>query len=649
MRINSLKKYTLTLYWLFSFLYWEILAHAGMYDQFQGSFRYALCFTGALAMMLAMLTGLLPEKIVFYGNLLLTLCGTFLYGSQMVYCFIFGTPYSVAQMGLGAGAVGQFYREMFTTMQENGTWILALLLPLALLLLLSAKRIIKRPGWMYCMILLVLATATVSITWIDICSGGGAMFSDYYFFTSRKSTTAQTMERFGVPMSFVLELTRPETSESMIVPVEEVSTQDEIQIPAVYNVLPFDFEAMNANTENKKLIALNNYFSQVSGTKQNAYTGMLRDYNLIFICAESFSPAAVDPVYTPTLYKLTHEGFVFENYYTTFPNTTTDGEYTLTQGLYPDSTKEKHSSSMMASAKNDLPYALGNLFQRELGVKSWGYHNNVGDYYRRDLTHPNMGYEMKFNRDGMTFTGYWPTSDLEMMQQSVDDYINEPQFHAYYMTFSGHYQYNPNDNGIVRMHYETLEGSPWNQTNQKGYLACHMELDKALEYLLNRLEEAGIAEKTAIVLAADHTPYGLAKDLYFEMIGEDEDFFGWYKSNLIFWVGGMEEPVVVEEYCSTADVLPTILNLWGFPYDSRMYPGTDVFSDSMHVAVLIDHSFLTNKVWFNSNTGEIRYLVPQEEVPENYIENMNQLIASRFEFSTEILRNNYYGYLFANQ
>ena len=150
-------------------------------------------------------------------------------------------------------------------------------------------------------------------------------------------------------------------------------------------------------------------------------------------------------------------------------------------------------------------------------------------------------------------------------------------------------------------------------------------------------------------MASDHTPYGLPKDQYFEMIGQEEDFFGWYQSNLMFWVGGMEEPVVVEEYCSTADVLPTILNLWGFPYDSRLYPGTDVFSDGVHAAVLIDHSFLTDKVWFNSNTGEIRYLVPQEELPENYVESMNQLIASRFEFSAEILRNNYYQHFFQQQ
>lgn len=130
------------------------------------------------------------------------------------------------------------------------------------------------------------------------------------------------------------------------------------------------------------------------------------------------------------------------------------------------------------------------------------------------------------------------------------------------------------------------------------------------------------------------------------MIGREEDFFGWYKSDLVFWVGGMKEPVVVEEYCSNADILPTILNLWGFPYDSRMLAGTDVFSDGVHAAVLIDHSFLTDKLWFNSNTGEVIYLVPQEEIPENYLESMNQLIASKFEFSAEILRNDYYSHVF---
>ncbi len=658
MALQNLKKHSLVIFWLFAFVYWEILTHAAMYDQFQISFRFALAFSCAIAMAVSLLTGLLPRVLLVPVNIIATIAVTFVYGSQMVYNFIFGTPYSVAQMGLGAGAVSQFWRETLTTMTENWIWIAALLLPLLVLIVLTVRRSVEKQTWRCRLVALVLIAGLSALTWKDICHLGTGMFSDYYFFTSRKSTTAQTMERFGVPMTFALELTRPEdTGSSMNVVVdiptmeepEEEAVPDATEAPVVYNILPVDFEALNASTDNAKLIALNDYFAQVPGTRQNEYTGMFKDYNLIYICAESFSPAAVDPVYTPTLYKLTHEGFLFENYYNTFPNTTTDGEYTLTQGLYPDGTRDKYSSSMMASANNYLPFTLGNAFESAFGVSSHGYHNNVGNYYRRDLTHPNMGYEMKFSRDGMTFTGYWPTSDLEMMEQSVDDYINDPQFHAYYMTFSGHYQYNPNDNGVVRMHYNSLADSQWTQVTQKGYVACHMELDLALEYLLKRLEEAGVADKTVIVLASDHTPYGLAKNLYFEMMGMEEDFFGWYKSDLIFWVGGMEEPVVVDEYCSSADVLPTILNLWGIPYDSRMMAGTDVFSDGVHAAVLIDHSFLTDKVWFNSNNGEVRYLVPEEEVPATYIESMNQLIASRFEFSAEILRNNYYQFVFGTE
>ena len=92
MHLQKLKKQTIFLYWLLSFVYWEILAHAGMYDQFQGSFRYALGFTGALALVMGLVAGLLPKTLLFPANLLLTLAGTVLYGSQMVYCFIFGTP-----------------------------------------------------------------------------------------------------------------------------------------------------------------------------------------------------------------------------------------------------------------------------------------------------------------------------------------------------------------------------------------------------------------------------------------------------------------------------------------------------------------------------------------------------------------------------
>ena len=349
---------------------------------------------------------------------------------------------------------------------------------------------------------------------------------------------------------------------------------------------------------------------------------------------------------TPTLYKLASEGIIFNNYYNSFPNTTTDGEYALLQGLWPDSTRNKQVSSLYASRGSYLPFTLGNVFREQLGVESWGYHNYRGSYYGRVESHPNMGYTMQFAGDGMEFTTTWPASDYEMLQQSVDDYIGQGQFHTYYMTFSGHYKYETGSNKIAARNWEAVKDLPYESNAAKAYLSCHIELDKAMEYLLQRLEEAGIADKTAIVIAGDHFPYGLSAEQYSDLIGFEIDEFSKYESKLIFWVGGLEEDILVDDYMCNVDILPTILNLWGFEYDSRLLAGRDIFAEGDHVAVLVDKSWMTDKVWFNANTGEVRYLVEEADVPGNYIENMNRRIATQFSVSADILNEAYYNFVF---
>jgi arylsulfatase A-like enzyme len=373
---------------------------------------------------------------------------------------------------------------------------------------------------------------------------------------------------------------------------------------------------------------------------------MLEDYNLIVLCAEAFFPGAIHEEVTPTLYKLANSGFVFQNYYTTFPNNTTDGEYTLCMGLYPDMSRGKTMASFYASRESYLPYCLGNIFSQQKGVSGYGYHNYLGSYYGRDESHTNMGYEMKFADAGMEFTTDWPSSDLEMMMQSVDDYIDSgEQFHAYYMTFSGHLSYDRDTNPMAHRNWEAVKHLPYSN-EAKAYISCNIELDKALAYLMQRLEEAGIADKTAIVLTADHHPYGLTDSQCGELRGENIIKLNKFKSSLIFWVGGLEKPVIVDEYCCTVDVLPTILNLWGFEFDSRMLAGTDVFSDGIHVAVLKDKTFFTDKVWVETEYGIIKYLVDPEELPEGYIENMMQLIETKFSLSSDILNSAYYNFVF---
>ena len=632
-----------TAYWLFALIFLEALLHSQVFTEFAPRFGLVVAFSLPIAAVIALLIGLLPNKAKFPVSVIFTVLLIVLYGSELVYNAVFGSLYSMAMMALGGDALGAFWKETLLTMAENWLPLALLFVPVIVLLLLkkfapatfAAHNKVSRIG----LIAVAIAAHLIAVACLQI--GGTGYFTNHYFYNSVDTTIDQATDRFGLLTAIRLELTVTEGEEDGYY-TKTPQAEDEV---VEYNVLEIDFDHLNTLTDNKKQLAINEYCASLTGTNKNEYTGMLSDYNLILLCGESFATAAIDPVLTPTLYKLANEGIVFNNYYNSYPNTTTDGEYSLCFGLFPDTSRGKSASSFFASRNSYLPFALGNLFMEQKEIQSYGYHNYYGNYYGRNQSHPNLGYQMKFGGAGMKFSSYWPASDLEMMEQSIDDYIGQEQFHAYYMTFSGHYKYDRYVNKIAETNWDAVKDLEYSDP-VKAYLSCNIELEKGLAYLMQRLEEEGVAEKTAIVLAGDHFPYGLTDAQYSELIGYEIDEFSKYKSTLIFWVGGLEENIVVDEYCCNIDVLPTILNLWGFEYDSRMMVGTDVFSDNEHVAILIDKSFYTDKVWLNASSGEIKYLVPEESIPAGYIDNMIQSIKTKFTISTDILTTAYYNYAF---
>jgi len=358
---------------------------------------------------------------------------------------------------------------------------------------------------------------------------------------------------------------------------------------------------------------------------------------------ESFSPVVISQEMTPTLYKLYNEGIKFTNFYGTFRNVTTNGEYTACMGVFPDMSRSKSNASFAASSKNHLPFALGNIFKSQLGVSSHAFHNYKASYYKRGESHPNMGYSLKAMGSGMEFTYGWPSSDLEMMEQSVSDYVNEDQFHAYYMTFSGHYQYDFEVNPMCRINKEAVAHLEYSEP-VKAYIACHLELEKAMAYMMEQLEAAGQLEDTVIVMTTDHFPYGLTVDEYSELAGEEIDgSFGIYKNAFICWSYGMEDPIIVDTPCCTVDILPTLLNLFGFEYDSRLLIGRDVLDpNAKHIAILHDGSFITDSVMFNAKKGETIYLKDPETVNESYVNTIIQMVQNKFTVSTAILDYDYY-------
>ena len=193
---------------------------------------------------------------------------------------------------------------------------------------------------------------------------------------------------------------------------------------------------------------------------------------------------------------------------------------------------------------------------------------------------------------------------------------------------------------------EAVEGLEMSE-NAKAYIACQMELDKALQYLLEQLETAGKLENTVICLSADHYPYGMSQEQYEELagkpLGENRDM---YRNNLIIWNVKLEEnPQVIDKVCCSVDILPTLLNLFGFDFDSRLYAGRDIFSDEEGWVIFNDRSFITDKVIYDRKTKETVWKNPGEwddASKEAYLEDIKQEVKDRYNFSAYILRNDYY-------
>lgn len=414
------------------------------------------------------------------------------------------------------------------------------------------------------------------------------------------------------------------------------------------NILEIDFDSLIAEEKNSNIVSIHQYVQSVTPTNKNEYTGMFEGYNLIFVVAEGFSGYVIDAERTPTLYKMSHEGFYFRNYYTPlWYGSTLGGEYADLTGLMP---KNGGYLSMAKAGKNgnDMMFTLSRQLERQ-GYKVMGFHDNEYTYYDRHISHPNLGYEWIGMGNGLEpernsgGTWLWPQSDLNMIEQTFDMYKDEEPFHTYYLTVSGHVMYNWGGNAMAARHKDITENLDYSDTT-KAYIACQYELELALTELNEKLEEAGIADHTLIVVTADHVPYD-DKDVVDELAGKELDnTFEWYKNTLIIWSASMDEPVTVNKYCSSLDILPTVSNLMGLPYDSRMLVGQDILSDSEGMVMFNDRSFITDRCSYNAGTGEIRS-VDGSKIDDSYVESKIAQVKNKFSMAESICDYDYYRYI----
>ena len=638
-------------------VYVELCLHLCVFGSMDRYAGYPVLFGLLGGALCTLVVSSLPKVLRQITGLLLVAAQVMLAEMQLVYHCIFGDFMPVSQIGMGGNVVVNFNSQLLYGIRQNLLKILLLLLPLIVVILCLALRrgqtLKLRLRWKQTMVsFAVLLALLLTVTGL-MYAGRNKAFSVYHTFTNVDTSTDSSYKKIGMLATTAQELRYMLFGGSGSITITpsslNISDVPRIYSSNSYNVIEsIDFTALADSTDSDILKATDEYLANATPTRKNNYTGLLKDYDLITICAESFCPWFISEELTPTLYKLSHTGILFENYYGTFQSVTTNGEYTMCMGLYPDMSRTKTDSSFNVAGNNYLPFCLGNAL-KGMGYQTWAYHDYIGDFYNRNITHANMGYTFKAADSGLDMKIDWPSSDLEMMEASVDDYINSgTPFHAYYMTFSGHYQYNW-DNAMSAKNRDAVKDLPYSEP-VKAYIACNLELEYALEYLMQRLEEAGVADKTCIVLTNDHYPYGLTEDEYNELAGQTLDTtFEKYRNSFICYVPGLSENIVVDEYCSTADILPTLLNLFGVDYDSRLLAGTDVLSSGIHAAVLSDKSFLTKTFRYDAGTETV---IPADEnitISDELVETYRLYVDSRFQLSGNILNSDYYAHVFSKE
>lgn len=394
------------------------------------------------------------------------------------------------------------------------------------------------------------------------------------------------------------------------------------------NNLDLDLSSNKLNKDIKE------YIDNNPGTSKNKYTGMFENKNLIFVVAESFSEIGIDKDRTPTLYKLTNNGFIFDNFYVPYYLSTIGGEFQSLTGLYPNySTLTKWKSG-----ENSFPYGLATVF-KEKGYNTYAYHAHDGYFQNRYKYLKALGFDnFKACNMGLNINcNVWPESDIEMIKATTNDYINSDKpFMTYYMTVSGHLDYTKESNSIVSKNWDLVKNLDYSD-KAKSYLATQIELDRAMESLLKELENKGILEDTVIVLLADHYPYGLSLEEINELSSYQRDELFEINHNALIIYNSSMKNTNVTKVGMPIDVLPTIYNLFDIKYDSRLFAGSDLLSNNEGMVILDNLSWITDKGKYNSLNGKY-----SGDIDCDYI---NNIIQNKIIFSRNMITYDGYRYI----
>lgn len=637
-------KFKIILWWSFLIIYLEIIYKFFiMKDLLTTNTFSVVLFSIPWIIIFTIITSIFNEKV----NKILTIVFSFLIVlitlAQIVYYNFYNSMFSFLSLTTGTGQVMQFYVMIASVIARIWYIFAIILIPYILFLIFKNKLVNFKKNNLKFLISYLLIFILSFLGIVLVISKNNEGFYSLKRLIFKTHAPMLTIDKTGLFTMEMIDIERYIFGFNEEIYSEQINVNNEEEkVPEVkieYNTTDIDFDKLINDETDDKIKSMHVYFKNTAPSNKNEYTGMFKDKNLIFITAEAFDTIAIDEKLTPTLYKIANNSFIFKNYYQPlYPVSTSDGEYMNLNSLIP----KEGVWSFKQTSKISMPYGIGNMFNKE-GYVSYGFHNHNYNYYDRQKSHKNIGLKYYGCGNGLEKKmncKHWPNSDKEMIDATTSYYIDKDKFMTYYMTVSGHLNYNFSGNNMAYRNKNKVKNLKYS-TAIKAYLATQIELDKSIEKLLQVLEEKGKLNDTLIVIAPDHYPYGLTTKQMNEISTIDRnDKFEKFHTTLIMYNPNIEK-TVVDKVISSLDILPTIYNLYGLTFDSRLLMGRDIFSNNEHIVILSDRSWITDKGKYNSVTKEFTSTT-NEEIEKDYIDRINMIVNQRYGMSSLIIDNNYY-------
>lgn len=595
----------------------------------------------ALSLLIYLLLSLFNSKVKKIIHIIIVFILCVYFCSQLCIYKMFGFYYDLGILDQ-AKQVTAFLYDALVLIKNNIINILILLVPFILNLVLY--RFIHFNNLKLKTYILIISSFFLCI----ICEfsylyvNKDSINSSYYLAFNTKNTDL-SIPRLGIMASFESDIYKRVIG---LEEIPEIIIEDEPQ-PEIkelgLNVLDIDFSKLIAEEENDTLLKMHQYFNSLTGTKENEYTGLFKDKNLIVIVGESFSKIGVRQDLTPTLYRLINSSFVFDNYYSTSMYSTVGGELQFNTSLYPLS----GLTDIWKQGENYWPMGLANMF-KDIGYKTYAYHDNTYNYLDRDKYLNSIGFNNYIGcNNGMEKKmncNPWTESDIEMIDATLNDYVNDEHFLTYYMSVSGHglYSFDPNVNVMGSKYLEFIKSCGYNYSEESmAYLSSMVEFDRAVEHLIRGLDANNKLEDTVIVILGDHYPYYLEPESINELANDTlEQYIEVCENNLIIYNSEVEK-TIIDKVGSTIDVLPTIYNLFGLDYDSRLLMGSDILSDTETYAIFGNNSWVSDKGIYYASTNEF-ILNDKITVDDDYFEKTNRIINNKITMSLLLAKNDYF-------